>query len=293
MIVVQTHCPQAKDLGAAQLTPPNVPGSGSVTIPSGGVGHGNIRGVAVMCPGLGVTLPVLPLTATDATLGVIPVYWGTLAADLVADGWIVHVAHYPEIGYSGVPSVGLQADVLADTGKGARYKNTSQLWDEHVLSWKNIVYGPSVPLMPVGFSWGGWHALALAQHLPRAIAAYVVHCPVTYLSHINPLFAGPTGSTFAAMDSSGLDLSAHALDGVSCPGFVSYGTNDIAVGYNAAGTGGTPISNTDAIITNAVAAGQPVTRNATTDNHELLPADNTSIMAFVTGTVDPLCPKAF
>ena len=97
--------------------------------------------------------------------------WGTLASDLVADGWVVIFPPYQEDFYVGFDaSVGITNDISADTNHGARYLASTLHWWDHVLSWINSNYG-AWPIVPFGASWGGWRAFSIAANRPSTITS--------------------------------------------------------------------------------------------------------------------------
>ena len=95
---------------------------------------------------------------------------------------------------------------------------------------------------------------------------------------------GVSQSTFT----SGLDISLTALNALangqqgSAPlGFIGWETGDVGVGY----------SNAQILYNNAHGAGAPITSYIVTGGaHQMSSADVTAIMAWFTGTVDPICP---
>lgn len=278
--MIITHCdPTGAGPAAHQLGVPGVPGLGSVQVPA------TVDGIAVMLHGLFTATPTIPITPAD-TGGILPNYFGTWAADLLADNWVVLEPSHPEDGWAaGPPLGGLWDDVSNDATFGARYLNTVLLWWDHIIGYCGQRW-PGKKIALFGFSMGGWMGFQIAANRQSTVLGGVVHCPATIWSNANPAFTPP--DNFGTLTTTGMDAGATILNSCTKPLMVSYGTADAAVGYDAAGTGGTPVSNTDAIITNAVAAGRPITRNATTDNHELLSADVTTFMSYVTGTLDPL-----
>jgi hypothetical protein len=219
-----THCFPAGPLAPLQLPTPGVPGYGGYQAPA----H-PVRGIAVFLKGL--SAGVIPPTYGPPvdTGGVIPALAGTLMADLIADGWVVLWLYYPEDGYgSGIPAAGMIADIASDPGHGARYLQTiTQQWD-HVLQWRSIYY-PGAPILPVGVSSGGFHAAIIAKHHPQVVVGSVSHVPATIWTNVNPTFAAP--SSFAGVDTSGLDLAANVLVGVTTKSLMSYHTDDAAIGW--------------------------------------------------------------
>jgi hypothetical protein len=231
---------------------------------------------------------------------------------LLNDGWAIMAYTYPEVagpmtGYplnpvggnaqsnTRGPSQGLWWDIENDPGNGARYLNTTALMFDKIVSYCNALLNPvvsgaknyytPVPIVPWGFSWGGWHALQFAAQRWQNIVGYAIHNPATVLSWTGSVNTDWVyNPSFSGMNTSGLDLGPHALDhigkswltGNPIPGYATYGTTDDAVGWGIPGLGTAPvassygnhpISNLDLIIVNAQAAGQPLVRNQTADNH--------------------------
>lgn len=282
-----SHCLPEGELAPDELPVPNFPGSGSVQTPA------SPKGVAVLCHGL-QDGPVSAIGDPVDTGGALPLYFGTWASDLLADDWVVVFPSYAEDGYSlnhGHPCLGLYQDVATDPGEGYRYLQTTLRWWDHAVEWRDYFH-PGLPLAIFGASEGGWHALTVASQRPEEIIGAIGHIPATIWSNVDPAFTTP--ADFDTISTVGMDLGPHALDDCDKPVMVSYGTSDVAVGWGIAGQGTCPPSytlppsNTDLMIVHAQAAGQPVTRNATTDNHELLAADVTTFMDYIKATIDPL-----
>ena len=144
-----------------------------------------------------------------------------------------------------------------------------------------------------GFSMGAYKAMEVA--INRTVLGLIAHCPPTLFGNIGNTYTPP--ENFSLITWTGMNLSTTALNAVTDPSIIGYGTGDLAVGYNLAGTGGTPVSNTDAIIT-AAGIAQPgkCTRNATADTHEFTGTpsgagnDAATYAAWVASTMDPLAP---
>ncbi len=294
-MTLTTHCLPNGYLETDQLPVPNVPGCGTYLEPSG-----TKRGVAVLLHGLNTSvITSFPITPQDSGVGgLLPVYYGTLATNLKNDGWVVLFPSYAEDNYSsGVPAEGLYNDVNSDSGHGSRYLNTTLLWWDHVLNWCQTNY-PGLPIMPIGMSEGGWHVLVLSSLRSSTIVGAISHCPATIWENVSYQFTQPVN--FASTNLSGLDIGVDALNNCNIPVMISYGTNDAAVGWENPG-GSLPTSNTNSIIINAQAAGRPITRNQTNDNHELLLADSgayydgstSSLSSLSTLTLNSLAPGGF
>lgn len=283
--MTRTHCLPEGSLAAHQLPVPGVPGSGSVQVPS------SPKAIAVLLHGL-QTAPVAAIGEPTDTGGVLPLYFGTWASDLLADGWVVLYPSYAEDGFDGAPCAGLYDDVSNDTGFGSRYLATTLLWTDHLLAWRDANYA-GLPIALFGMSEGGWHALVIASLRPHQIIGAIAHCPATIWSNADPSFTTPVD--FGLISTAGMDLGPDALASCPVPVMLSYGTSDAAVGWGIPGEGTCPSSGytlpqstADLIIVTAQEASAPVTRNATTDNHELLAADVATFMDYTTSTIDPL-----
>lgn len=295
------HCPKPSDIAPKQLSVPGVPGRGAFYVPSGGLGHGNIRGVAVCFHGLiaGTVPPTFPLSMTDSG-GILPTNWGTLKTDLLAQNYVVLYPSLADDGSTEVPAKALFDDIGSDEASGGRYLATNMLHADHIRDWCRgllnsnfhtpIDFRTPVPMVAIGFSLGGWTALQMVTGRLGTWTAYAVRSPATILSNASPTFTTP--ANYSSLDTSGFDLGPHALDGVGIPGQVSYGTTDSAVGWQKPG-GALPTSNIDAMITNGQAAGQTITRKSNALNHEMGSTDVTDIMSFITGTANGLCPPTY
>ena len=146
---------------------------------------------------------------------------------LAADGWEVFQPTQNQ-DYSFNPSQAEFADFSNDPGLGSRLRiaNTQHWWD-HVLTFIAKQYGPNWPVLPVGFSGGGWLTLLLAGYRQSSIVGFVAGHPASIYSNIAPGFAANYGS----VQTNGMDITPTLLNNVTVPGFVSYGTADVAVGY--------------------------------------------------------------
>lgn len=165
-MAVTTHCLVNDPVGTGELRAnTSFPGGGAVVLPTGGK-----RGIVTLLHGLnGSTAPPLPLTDGPSLL------YLTLANGLAADGWVVI---FPvELGdtYGAAGQIaGVGADFFNDTGHGSRLlRNTLNWWDGALISMNGLFAGSAAwPQVPVGVSWGGWHALQLAIGRTSTIAAY-------------------------------------------------------------------------------------------------------------------------
>lgn len=276
------HCPsvQGGDLHTGQLVCPGPPpGYGTVYVPA------TVQGVCILFNGLGVGVQVGPYTAVDAP-GTLPTYYGTWVNDLLADNWaVIFFPDVPETTATPTPISGLVTDITSATsGNGTQYLATLKLMQTHLLAYCASRW-PGVGIMVAGFSEGGYQAIKFANLSLAGIIGGVIVNPATIWENVNPVFTSPF--TFSSFNWSAMDASATDLNACTKPFLYEYGTTDIAVGWQNPG-GALPTSNTDAMITNAVAAGMPITRRATSNNHDFQLADVAAWMTFITGTLDPL-----
>lgn len=282
--MVTTHCLTSGSLGSSELP---VHPINSYTTLGQSPGAGPYRGVVVVLHGLvqSATNPVPFSALADSSLFGVGSGWGTLSGTLNTDGWVCLQVPLNGDNYNGTPSFGISSDINA-SGNGSRYRTNISHWWAHVLTYCASTYGPSWPVIPFGSSWGGLHALIVAQdYTSKPPPAVGINCPATIISNLSSsLWAGNTIS-----NSTGLDVSTTALNSYTGVSHVSYGTSDSIVGWSASSS---PAANTDSIITNAVNAGRSCTRLATHYTlHGFDTTDAASIQTWFTNTVDPLCPK--
>lgn len=272
------HCTANPALATNQLPVPGVPGLGSVYVPS------TVNGVAVILHGLQVAPRPSPLTAEDdAGGGFFPTSFGTWKTDLLADHWAVVYPSRPEDGYySGLGAQAIYNDVNSDAGHGLQYLTTLLHWWDHVKVYCSTNW-PGKAVILCGFSAGAYTGLQIAANRQADILGAVLHAPATIWHNVGSGFTPPV--VFSSTTTTGMDAGTGILDSVTVPMMVSYGTADSAVGYDLAGTGGTPVSNTDLIISNA---GANVTRRSTGNDHYFNGTDVTAFMSYITGTLDPL-----
>lgn len=237
-----THCLPSGSLGTGELADPNI-GSAYMTsmIPSGGLGHGNIRGVIVYCHGLILTQAPVPYPIPSSTVGGSSNDILAFANSVVADGWIFIGPSYQEDFFLGPACLGVNLDLDNDTGNGSRYLASTLRWWDHVLQFIRVTYGGLIPVVPMGFSWGAMRTLQIASNNTGSCLGYIAHCPATLLSNAAQNFTTP--ADFNNISTSGIDLSATQLNAVSIPGIVGFGTSDPAVGYSMATTLGAGSNN--------------------------------------------------
>jgi hypothetical protein len=212
-----------------------------------------------------------------------------LSNALVADGW---ATIYPAL-VGDVRSAGQAASIESDwatdpSGTGAHYVELVLAWWDHVVSYARRTIGYNCPIVPIGFSLGAWHALQVAINKASTIVAYAAAHPALQWE---PIFNQAAGSL------SSLDLASSALNGVTIPGWLGWGTADTTVDPAHSGDTFTP-----AMYAAALAAGAPVTPNCngtcassggTPEVHIFTSTDRACITSWMTATVDPLCPKVF
>ena len=114
--------------------------------------------------------------------------------------------------------------------------------------------------------------------------------PFTYSNKTTNTFTGCAGGTGTMTSgwtveqstfTSGLDLNANSLNGITIPGYMCWETGDFAVGYALQQLiASTANANGASITTNPVSGG----------THQFNPQDVTAAKNWFTSTVDPLCP---
>lgn len=280
--MVATHCPSvsAGTLNPGQLPVPNVPGYGTIQVPA------TVDGVCVAFGSLANTQILFSSVLVD-TGGILPQAWGTWVAALLADNWaVVGFPSYPETGFVGDPVAGLIGDVTSATGNnGGQYLATTFELLDHVFIYCHQRW-PGKKIIVIGMSEGGYECLNVAQFKLSSIIGGVILNPPTIWENCSPGFT--PGYNFSSYNWSNMNAGPTCLNACNKPFLYQYGTTDSAVGWQNPG-GSLPTSNTDAIITNAVAAGMPITRQATTNNHDFTVSDvNNTFMPYIEATLDPL-----
>lgn len=352
MTFTPTHCRPVEPF-TGMVDPPGFPACAPINRPVVGT-----RGLVVLCHGIAdlgypVTMPNDP-TGDD---------WTNLSNDLLADGWMtVYAQQCGDL--SGPPELlGQLATQLADmtgdpSGTANHWWLATLAWWDHVRAWCDYHYGSDFPLVPLGFSNGGWIATQVAANRAETISAAVIHHPALQWSTVLADIYGQTG-----YDTSSIDLSSTALNGLTVPALLGWGTADNVVDplhngdtltaalYSAALAAGAPVS---ASVDATGAFKSPTTRNQSVtttsgsknitgsftsadvgqsilgtgigygnsivsqtgtaavlngaatasgthtctisvggERHVLTAADTAQILAFMTGTVDPLCPMVW
>ena len=231
MPTTDTHCLPKGVLGTGEVPVFNISQNNiaSVTPPPGGR-----RGIVVMLHGLqSGPQSVFPPQLIDGVSGALPAlnsYFGTVANILAADGWqVIMPLQNQEIGYN--PSLTIFNDFSNDVGLGARFVLGMQHWWQHVLQYIHDTYtfGASWPVCLFGFSGGAWLTLQLASTQTSTITAFACANPLSIWQTLNPSF--DPGSSYASVQTLGMDISPTQLNAVTIPGIVGYGTVDVAVGY--------------------------------------------------------------
>lgn len=271
--MVNTHCLPSGSLGSGELPVPNVAATlMSVAAPA----PGSRRGVVVLIQGFQFSIGSSVPSVVDVG-GIQPINLLSLRTALVSDGWVVVCPQIAQNLYVGLPQVGLGNDVSADAAHGARFVAQVLHWWDHIVDWIKDTYG-NWPIVPLGFSWGGWHVFQIAANRSVDITAYVSHHAATVLSALSPVISTPVD--FTAINTTGLDTTSTMLNAVTKPGLIGWGTADPVVGDSAI----------QAIYNAANGAGRPVTSNGTATGHTLNNTDITTITGWFTSTVDPLAP---
>lgn len=205
--------------------------------------------------------------------------FATMVTDLVGDGWQVLIVPDPGDTDPAAETQAVANDINGDPATstpGLRWKNTYlHTWD-HIVQWRNANYNPLMPLVPCGFSIGGFGTLQVAQN--KTVLGYIAHCPATVIYDIT-LFS----TLLTVTNTSGADLTNTCLNAVTVPGNVSWSTNDTVVGD----------SNTITITNNAVTAGQPVTTFSQAIGHSYDSTTASTQFSWVQSTLDPLAPKTY
>jgi len=245
-----THCLPSGSAAASQIQVPGI-NIGSVIAQTG-----TLKGVLVylhgMQAGAGAGFPE-ELYNTDVLL---PNWNLLLCQTIAATGWYVIAPSEPGDGYAvGGQNVALYDDIGADSGHGTRLVGTTLEWWDHMVLFIQRTISASVPIVPVGFSWGGWNALQIAIGRTSTIAGYVAHHPASIVSDLNPAWVL---ETFSDITTTGADVTSSALNGVtSVPGLLGWGSVDEVVGPSP----WTADTLTPAIYSAAHGAGAPVTPN--------------------------------
>lgn len=267
-----THCLPSGSLGTSEVPCPHIGSTKMQTVTPGG----SKRGVVVMMHGLNTAVTTIPGTLADSG-GFVPTKELTLATALAADGWVVLYPTYGEDWAVGNPAKAVFDDINADAGHGARYLAMTLHWWDHIVTYIKATYG-TWPIVPFGISWGGWHAFQVAANRSSTIIAYANHASAVILSQAGLAWSTPVD--FSTVNTTGLDVGAHAMDTVSLPGLIGWQDSDTAA----------PPANIQAVANNAIAAGKSITTMHFAGDHSYPAAAATATMSWFTGTVDALAP---
>lgn len=236
-----THCLPTGSLQTSEIAVCNISdGTVSPFIPTGGVGSGNIRGIVVFFNGFDIGFNtgqgIPPILFGDSGTAAFFSYLSSWKNLMVNDGWLVLMVPSNEWSANGYGSTAVYNAANADAGHGSNYlAGLAHLWD-HIVNYCNRKY-PGMPLVPFGFSWGGYEAIQIASTRSSTLLAAAAHCPATWLRNANAAFTGP--SNFGQINTSGLDVQSNALASVTIPMAVGYGTSDEAIGHGGTSTIGT------------------------------------------------------
>jgi len=206
--------------------------------------------------GLNVPGAAFPEPITDSVSIIGPWRGLTLSNTIAATGWRVIAPVMPGDGWSPGSGSGLIYNDLAGDTDGSRFKATClEFWD-HQVWWIQTNISATVPIVPVGGSFGGLIAFLIAINRTSTIAGYVCHHPISTFLQFNPLFS--PNVNYTGLNTTAIDITSTALNGItSIPGLLCWGSADIAVGASP----WTSDTLTPAIYSAAHGAGAPVTPN--------------------------------
>jgi hypothetical protein len=260
-----THCLPSGSLGTSEIPVCNVSTARSTIASPGGAK----RGVALTFQGVWLHRVDAPPPVQDESSILM---FATLQAALVSNGWVAVTPCKPSTCLPVIEGLALVNEINADPNspQGLRLLTMYRHWFDHVMEWVGRTY-PGWPVIVVGNSMGGWMAIEMALSQP-SLLAYAAEKPIALWSAL------PFGVLPA--DTSGCDLNSHSLDSLTMPGFLGWSTTDTTVGFIVQ----------QGMYNNAIAAGRPVTSNATTEAHGLLAADVTAISSWLAASVNPLAP---
>ena len=233
-MTVLTHCLPTGALQTAEIPVCNISDS-TVTaiIPSGGVGHGNIRGIVVWLTGFDVFVnsgPGIPPYIPPDSPGA---YYTTFYNALVADGWIFLAVPSNEWSAHGYGSSAVYNAVNADPGLGSNYVAGMMRWWDHIALYCAKKW-PGMPIVPFGVSWGGFETIQVASGKTSTLLAAGAHVPATWISNANHLYTPP--QNFGLINCSGLNVPVNALASVGIPMILGWGTTDVALGWTGTST---------------------------------------------------------
>jgi hypothetical protein len=192
---------------------------------------GTLKGVMVYLHGGSTvgTIGFFPFGIADGG-GFLPIRALTLANTIAATGWRVIAPIMPADAYS--PGGGLQLiynDINGDAGHGSRLVATHLEWWDHIVWYIQKNISASVPIVPVGLSWGGYVTMQVAIGRTSTIGGYVSHHGASILADTNPVYT--PNVIFSNTTTTGADVTSSALNGItSIPGLLGWGSADQAVG---------------------------------------------------------------
>lgn len=294
-----THCnPTGTALSSTSIPVPNVNAS-TVTIMDPGVG--NRRGIIVFFRPTSPepsTYPITPPPLPGAAYGQDTIAFAT---QVVADGWVFVYPACPDDFLPQYGSVNLLADyvdVKNDPGHGTFAVQTFCHWWDHLVIYLSRLYNNNnLPIITHGFSLGAHKSMLIAGNRSSTLIGAAAHCIPTIWENVG---INIDGVDFATTNWSGYDLSATYLssNNVTIPTVLGYATDDTSVGWDSAGTGGTPVSNIDAMITDAVNHGLPCTRyssstDASDGGHLFLGQDASFYASWVASNFDSKYQPSF
>lgn len=279
-----THClPNNGTLGTDECPVPPVPGTTPIYTPSNplteaGAGPGGTpRAVIWNHHGLsaaGLTPPMQP--PADVITDGIGGNFATLTNDWTAAGFVV-VSMPQELGdfiANQTQDLSIYNDIENDpnTVKGTRHAEGIGHHADHWYLWTKKNY-PGLPIVCFGMSWGGMYTLQMVTQRPQYFKGYGIHHPVSVPGKLHPSF-GPNLSTITF--TTGLDVPSTALNNITYPGYIGWGTSDFAVDYPNSGDLLTP-----AIYSSASgSSGTHVTSNSQAEAHVMSSTDVSAVMAW-------------
>jgi hypothetical protein len=244
---VTEHC---QSVGAGTLVlgqyPPNRCTSGTVTTSDTTGGTGHRRGVICFLHPSQPSDFALPLNMST------PPWDGfgamtALIANAGSDGWVLDYPAMP-VDWS-VSAVSYFTSVLnqtsADTTHGQILVNSIVEWWDHYVLYVASRYGTDTnnkgrPIIVAGFSWGAWVAMQVLLNRSSTVVGSFMHCLPTLWGNIPDSFFGYTPGTMAGINWTAMNVGTTALNAVSVPSVIGYGSSDGVVGWGTAGAGTCP-----------------------------------------------------
>lgn len=268
----------------------------TVTI-SGDPGHGNRKGILVLChPSENSDLFVPPATPSVGSGGVAS--FDYMAFDAALDDWVTVLPIQPvdlSIRNLGYPAS--MANVVgSDTaGHGAVLVQAYRSWLRKLcmyLQRKFAVANP--PIVLLGYSLGAWVVAQLAATEQSRLAGYICHCLPTEWDQLYLGYGYPNSFTnvFKGVNCSGINLGTSFLSGVTIPGIIGHSEDppgtytDQVVGWTS---GTTPPSNGSAILASAGNC-QSYTANSPAPDHVFFSSDASEYAGWIVGNVPTGAP---